>query len=176
MSVTSLVELPNQPAAGLVQTVPLGGDGMTAPHSATQVDINLASDASGNYNRVTIELDPRYTSLISYIAVSVAGAAAAVANRLTIACGTFDQIHNVDNTGWAAVTGSTLAAKLWKPPAVLCGRSSIPTDGSLDYPYIDSYIPNTNGETHYLRTRIYNFDKRARELTPLPILLASLPR
>jgi hypothetical protein len=175
MSVSSFVQLPSQPAAGRVSYVPLGGNGHAAPHSASVVEINLASDASGGTSTLSVQIDPRYTSLVSYVAVSVSAATGAIANRLTIANSVFDQIHNVDPTGYAAVTGATLASKLWYPAPVMCS-SDATTAGVLGYCYIQSIIPNVNGETHYLRMRFYNFDKRVRETTPLGLLFQTLPR
>jgi len=176
VSVADFVQLPGQPTSGGVRTVPLGGNGWTAPHSTTLININQASDASGGSNLLSIEFDPRYTTLVSFINIGVGAAAAAAGSKIQIAD---DQDHNVVRYGtyeYGAITGLSNGGVTWSPPALLCSSSQMQIAGTLGFPRIDSWLDNTDGETHYLRARVYNFDKLARERTPLPILLASLPR
>lgn len=161
--------MPAQPVTGLVDYIPLGGNGFTAPHAAYSFQVTLAGDASGGSNAITLEMDPQFLSLISYLQCTVSGAAADVANRLDIGATTFDVIYNTDAVGYDSVTA--IASKLWKPPGAMV------TQQNVNYvPFVKSHVPNTDGDTHFFIGRIYLFDKRARETTPLSILLQNLPR
>lgn len=169
MAVTETVVLPAQPATGLVDYIPLGGNGYNAPMSAYSFQVTLASDASAGTNSITLEMDPQFLSLISYLQVTVSGASASMANRIDIGATTFDVIYDTALVFWDDATD--VASKLWKPPAAMV------TQQNANYqPFVKSHLLNVDGETHFFIGRIYNFAKRARETTPLSVLLANLPR
>lgn len=75
MSVAETVILPNQPVSGLIEEVALNGDGYSSPHSATYGRVNLAADAGAGTLQVTVEMDPRWTSMVSFMEVEVASMA-----------------------------------------------------------------------------------------------------
>ncbi len=167
MSVADTFKIPANPTAGGLEYIPLGGDGWSAPQSAYVANLQLASDASGGTSALTIELDPQFLALVSYVQTVVSGTSADVPSRRTIGCSTFESIHNAED---AEQGEATTAVRLWKPPGIMA------TETAGFVPNIISKIPNTNGETHFLVCRIFNFQKRARERSPLWILLQNLPR
>lgn len=68
MSVNSTVVLPAQPSSGTVTYVPLGGDGFTAPQAAYSVQNHaVTGDAGGGNLSVTVDMDPRFVSLVSFV-------------------------------------------------------------------------------------------------------------
>ncbi len=172
MAVLASVDLPAQPTTGDVHVLPLGGNGWSAPHSATVVRVALASDVSGGVSQIKIVLDPRYVSLIAWMNTTIAAGASAVANRQGVVESATDLVVNGKACDYGAITGVENCSKLWMPPGCMCTNTVL---GS-GYPYIVSESPNVNGQTHTLRARILNFDKQAAQRTPLPMLLASLVR
>ncbi len=168
MAVAETFAMPNQPAAGHCKHIPLGGDGFSAPHSAYSLVVNLAGAAGGGNSTITIYGDERYTQMVSYMRNEIVGVAADTDQRMFILLDTLEQIQINDPAIHSAVTSS--ASVLWKPPGVIFSSQN-PTDARLLFQFL-----NVDGDTHNIDARVYNFDKRARELTPLSILLASLPR
>lgn len=175
-SVTDSVQLPEQPAAGETLTTPLGGNGWSDPHSRTFCSISLASAAGGGTNILIIRLDPRYTQLVAFASLGVsAGVADPITGRIELDCTLFETwIQGVSMP--LRDTGSTGREHnaVWTPPALLC--SAEPNTDSTQPPRVRTIIPNVDGETANLQLVVYNFDKRARELTPIALLLASVPR
>lgn len=177
MAVEERVQLPNQPTSGLLENVPLGGNGLTAPHSAQVVRVNLDGDASGGGSTIYVRMDPRFVSLVSYVNLRVDGVSADQPFRMELRCTTQDAVVVGGNGDHAAIAGfgGTTVNMLWTPPPVLCGvpQGSI-ADGIPPYVRVD--ISNTNGATQVLSMRLYNFDVRAREITPVPALVSALSR
>lgn len=176
MSVTTELTLPDQPVSGSLKYEPLGGDGYTSPMGAYNVRVNSASDASGNYNVVSIGFDDQYLCLVSAINIGVEGAAANVPFYCIFQCGPQDNVQKSDDLELSAITGvsAKLANYLWEPPALLC--SGPPRGASLTAPYVSAYVDNTNGETLSLGLRMYLFAKDARERVPVWALVRNLQR
>lgn len=167
MSVSDSVTIPANPTTGGLEYIPLGGNGFTAPQSAYTVSIAVVSDASGGTSTLTINFDDQYLSLVSFVQTTVTASSADVPSRRTLTMSTFDALH--DATDCQQGEGTT-AARIWKPPGVM-GKVGIGFT-----PNCVSRIANTDTETHFLGIRIYNFNVRARETTPLALLLQNLPR
>ncbi len=168
VAISETVLMPGQPATGQVKYVPLGGNGYDAPHSAYSCFISHAMDASGGNSSINLQFDPRFTQMISYMRAEVVGVAADTAQRMFIRIDG-DEIIS-DTTFGTYWVGTALSSRLWKPPGV------VGTSTQQDTAYMTSQMVNVDGDTHNFTCRVYNFDKRARELTPLPVLMASLPR
>lgn len=184
MTVTTSVQLPNQPSVGVVRNEGLGGDGWRAPFSLTSVVMQSVSDASGGHNVAQIRFDPNYVQLINYFAVTVQSAAAAVPCFLEIvpeaigtsAVGTFAAIRqNLTIPLIAVSTLTTTVTATWFPPPLLITADPSSVTAGIA-PFVRAFIDNTDTETLTVTARIYNFDKRAREAVPLDLLLASVPR
>lgn len=175
MSVSSTVQLPNNPDSGAVDLVPLGGDGFSSPISLYIVKVDLDSDAGGGNNRITIRFDVRYTSIVSYASLQITSGAAAIGARLEIRTNGDENVAIQQELPVVSVSGSnTTNAMLWTPPALMVSAAHSATE--TDPPVLRGTIDNTDTESQILTARIYNFDKRARELAPLHVLLASLTR
>lgn len=168
MTVSTTLTMPDQPASGQMSYIPLGGDGMNAPHSAYSIFVTVAMDASGGNSQITMFFDERYTQMVSYMRTEVVGVAANASCRQFVR---LDGDEICTSTEPALYwSGTALASALWKPPGVIVS-SRDKSDA-----YMFSQLVNTDGDTHNFTARVYNFDKRARELTPISVLLASLPR
>lgn len=176
MSVSETLALPAQPTDGIAEYTPLGGDGFNAPDSATHVTVNLAGDASGGSSLILVGFDPRYTCLVSYAAVKLQGLAADANLRQEIRCTFFESFLVSSVCSYLPITGVTGALNnaLWTPPAILVSAGDSPTTNG---PYYRAVTANAGvGTTMTVTLRIYNFNKRARELVPLPQLLSTLVR
>jgi len=98
MAVSDSVQLPEQPTSGFTRTQPLGGNGWSDPHSRTTCRITLASAAGGGTNILIIRLDPRYTQLVAFVNVSVAGATVDPSpGRVELDCGGGGTVVSVAN-------------------------------------------------------------------------------
>lgn len=73
MATSVLRQLPAQPTSGgVVNYVPLGGDGFLAPHAAYAVSgFKLAGTNTGGAAKFTLEMDPRFVSLMSYVTLGI---------------------------------------------------------------------------------------------------------
>lgn len=170
-----ITALPDQPVIGSSILTPLGGDGFSAPMSAYTVSQTNVHDAAVGANSPTqFRFDPRYTQLVSYMNFLEIGAPGAVDVMWEIQCSNQDRIIVNQTLPLMDVVGLGFSnVGLWTPPAILC---SAPVGDDDSAPWFRAVVNNVNGESSVLRARIYNFDKRARELVPLPQLLASLTR
>lgn len=175
MSVTDSVTLPSQPTSGILVDTPLGGDGWTAPHSMHNVRIALASAAGGGTNTITIFTDPRWTCLIESMMIRVDSLAAAT--DFMMASVPNNGARQQVNGSLAILTSlaTVLPAAMWNPSAAF-GTNNNDPGVSGEPGFIQAVIENVDTETLQFHARIYNFQKMAREATPLPILLASIPR
>lgn len=154
--------------------MPLGGDGFTSPHSLYIVHAVLDSDASGGSNSITVRFDPRYTSLVSYLQTQVTSGAAAIGCRMEIRTSALENVTLQQEMPLVAVSGQLRTqGVLWTPPALMVTAETAPATSP---PFYTSAIDNVDTEALLLTARIYNFDRRARELAPLNLLLSSLTR
>lgn len=168
MSVSGTVALPDQPTAltsGSVEYVPLGGDGFTSPKFAYNLLSGaLAMDASGGTATITVTMDPRVCSLVSYATGQIMQATAAdteflfsVSNRVPLQVLQGDTTSTVLSTSEIGVT--------WRPqPVVLPGGGAV-------RPQLFFRVPNTDGDTVRLHAMIFCYNIRVRELTPMGPLL-----
>lgn len=175
MSIATTVALPNQPTTGAVNAIPLGGDGKWAPHSAYSVYVQSDGDGSGGVNDLTVRLDPQYTQVVSYVDIRASGVSADHEFRAEIACTPTEIFMRFGDLTYkpAGASAGAVAGFIWTPPAVVCSAG---VGDPTDPPYVKVRTENTNGVSIFMTARIYNFDKRARELSPLPWLFDSFPR
>lgn len=165
MAVASSVTLPAQPAAGFVTYIPLGGDGWVAPQSMFEVLVQLASDASGGNSVTTIVRDDRFESVITRAETIISSAAAAADVQFELNTGITGRIPAISQSlnHRTALTGSS--HKSWDLPPIFEFRNLVCRTDNVDAT-----------EVVNLRCWVYNFRISASQRTPLPILLASLPR
>lgn len=163
MSVLTELTIPVTPAGGNVVYSPLGGDGFNAPISCYLVNgVSVSGDASGGTAQVKITMDDRYQSLIATVDAKVTSQASAAQTRITIATeGPWSlgvtKLSTLDPLGTGHVN--------WSPPPI------------FDALTLNALWDNIDATEDYKLTAIiYNFNKRASELVPLSVLLASLPR
>lgn len=176
MTVTSKVELPAQPDSGTVQYVPLGGDGVSAPHGQYVVNVANLGDATGGNNLIYVRPDPRWVTLVQFMQGKVTGAAADVNVRFSITgVGNILVGHNAVLANVDLAPTSIENMGMWVPPMWL-----IETPGgglaNLDRPFLSLVGANVDGDTNTLTAFMFVFDRRVRELTPTSVILASLPR
>lgn len=168
MSVIIDLTLPGQPASGLVEVIPLGGDGVNAPINVVAVEVDSVADASGGSNQINVTLDPRYSTVVQYCSARVAFASAGTACYFLIRntpCDAFETIRTQLFASWFAVATADLL-----PPGMI-----LTTVGS-NRPLIRIDVPNTDTETLTVRLRMYNFVKELRQLAPNWLTMFNLPR
>jgi len=158
-------QLPDQPVIGASVYTPLGGDGWSSPHSVAEFSVGSAGDASAGNNAIEVLFDPRFSSLVSYVRLSNSSASTAIEMSLILLppVRSTPQVQAFANA--VPVMGlSTQNNLTWCPPP-------LPGLGRLQ-----ALTPNINGDTLSLMGYIFQFERRALELVPLSVILASLPR
>lgn len=174
MAVALTVQLPEQPATGSVEEVPLAGDGIVSPHSETHVHMVLEADATAGLLVITIQLDPRWSCLLNYCNWQCASLADRKGCSWRIQAGPdFFLGANMDlGTGpnFSAVGSDNNS--IWCPPPQM-----------LFVPGMTSWAPNivfttdnTDTEDVELFVLIYNFRKDAPKRIPVTVLNSALPR
>jgi len=167
VSITETITLPNQPAVGTLEYIPLAGDGLAAPQSAFFLDHQITGDASGGFIRWQVHRDGRFSHLLQFMSAE-SDSITAISYRFDIFRGanasTAQAFHNVGTTGLSSVSGNVLAAQIWTPPAV------------IDPVKFELKLPNADGEEHKFKMLIYNFKVDASKRVPLNILFQSLIR
>lgn len=170
MAVSSTVTLPAQPAAGSVTTIGLAGNGYAAPHSETRARVTLDGAAGGGLASIQVNWDTRWVSLVSWATFGINGLSSNAVAKLTytIAPGCAMGAMITVPTGLSSV----LSTVTWTPTPQLC---SMPTIDSVQ-PNFLTQCPNIDGDDYQLDLVLYNFKKDVLQVTPLSVLLASLPR
>ncbi len=166
MAVSIDNQLPEQPVLGVNTYTPLGGDGWTAPHSMAEVSVGSAGAAGGGTNVITVTFDPRFQSLVTYVRLSNSSASGAIEMNLSL----FPALPRAQPQlqAWAnAVPVNDVSTQnniTWSPPP-------IPNLFRLQ-----ATTTNVSGDSLTLQAYIFQFQRRALELVPLNVILASLPR
>jgi hypothetical protein len=129
--------------------------------------IGVTGDASGGTAQVGVVLDQRYQSLVSVVQADQVGTTADVDVRYTLQ----SEDGNGNIYSQLSVAGTlkhlafeTNARGAWSPPSLFNATKVL------------FKAANVNGDSYALSGIVYLFNKRASETTPLPVLLASLPR
>lgn len=166
MSVYEAVELPAQPSSGSSTYEGKGGNGLVAPMAAYYLNsFAVTGDATGGVAQVNVTCDPRYESMLAFIASKATGGTigAAVDCRLQV---------TYDSFGWAThKTGGYSAIDS-------ASRLSWSLDPAISFGITDFQVrfANVDAATFTLDAIVYVFKKNVQQLVPLPQLLASLPR
>jgi len=179
VTVNTDVQIPDQPTTGAVIYQPLGGNGKTDPHAAYLVRIESTGDASGGFHSIRMRFDPKFAVMVSYVkfAAELASGVADVRIRYTgdqsSGIGGQQVFAACTTSGIGMGAGNQTAGCLWcpAPQIVSAGAGDV-----QDPPFLNAITGNTNGEVLELEAYMYLFDKRARELTPMSVLLGSLAR
>lgn len=165
MTVSLAVTLPAQPAtgAGTVFT-PFGGDGRSAPLGCYNVGMQLVGDAGGGNANLTVNFDPRYTSMVTWAQIGVLADTAAGEFRLQIV-DTATSLPNVQVVGTLPGVVEAGASEnsifLWYPPPLYLNST-----GS-----VNAIMLNVDAtETYALDLEIYVFDRDVRQITSAQIL------
>lgn len=172
MSVTTEITLPNQPSVGVVQTQPLGGNGIVSPHSTTHFKVSLDGDASGGYLRINVKVDPRFVQLLPSVHVELEGASADAVVDLSIIEGVGSRVAARATAPYLAVNGLSATNYLsWSPWPILLNSNQ------AYWPQLRLQMGNPGvGVSAVLWGHAYNFDKRAEELTPIEMLTSVVVR
>lgn len=165
MSVSDSFTLPAQPAAGLARYKPLGGNGYSAPHSEYFVSVNLAGDATGGLSTITITLDSRYEGIVVLCQSVGTTVSAAVESEIQMQRSFAGVNQRVRAQGLGIFDSNRNSSVYsWTPPLMLD-------------PLVLQYTQaNVDTDTHNAYLHVLNFNKRASEITPLSVLMQSLPR
>ena len=173
ISVTEDLVLPAQPASGVTNYIPLGGDGYTAPFAAYAVNaFTLTGDATGGRVELKVTMDARYCSLVQYLNMTNLQAATADAEfrfvlGAALAAGAVPQqtlsgditAINGNISGGVATLNQT-----WSPaPFILPGGDVLP--------FVMGQMLNVDTDVYTIRTYVFLFNIRVREVTPMGPLL-----
>ena len=167
MAVSASLTMPNQPADGFVDYIPLGGDGFRTPFQMANVFFRSAGDASGGQHFVTLFIDPVYTWVLNWVEgrrTAAAAAADLIFNVTPLAAGTFNQSYTEVN----ALTQPVI----FTPPPMLLET----IDAEQTLPRVSLETSNVTGENVTLTAQLWGFDKRARELGFMRDMMAAVQR
>ncbi len=155
MSVTSAFILPAQPAAGVINWVPLGGDGVTAPLGYYEVDAQLVGDASGGIATIAVTFDGRYTNLLAWANLKIFDDTAAGEFSVDLTRGAaFNGIHQVGTMpGITEAVVTVNSSWLWYPPPQFYAG-----DGRLRAIWVN--VDAT--ETYVIQAQVFCYDRDVR--------------
>lgn len=159
MSISETLTLPAQPSAGLSEYIPLGGDGWAAPQSAYMIDMQITGDASGGTITFIVLRDERFEQIVNFLQVDC-GTVTAQEYSFGILRKSGITIHQIGVA--PEIRGNSNI--LWTPPTM------------IDPIRWEVRVDNRDTEVDKFRCLVYNFNIRASEKVPLPILVSSLPR
>ncbi len=168
MAVSVAVTLPGQPVVGASSYTPLGGDGLRAPFAAQNLNnFQATGDASGGGALLTVNLDPRFVSLVAFVPIQIIqGTSADVDARFVITAAplrTSQQVENRVIVATSAVMNTVTIAHTWNPtPQLVSG---------IDNPRLAVQFLNVNGDEYFLDALIYLFRLDVREKAPMGPLL-----
>ncbi len=166
MAVAVTVTLPAQPASGSNEYIPLGGDGWTAPHSVAEFSVGSAGAAGGGNNVITVNFDPRFQSIVSYLRLSNSSASGGIEMDMRLLPSLPRSTPQLQGFANAVPVNGLLTTNnvTWSPPP-------IPGLGR-----IIATTTNVDGDTLSLMGYIYQFQITVLQRVPLNLILASLPR
>lgn len=171
MSVTATFTPPAQPGTGVLTYVPLGGDGYTAPQAAYAINnFEVIGDASAGHARLTVEMDPRFCSLVAWVSFSIRQATSADAEyRLTVGSTSgATQIPTQADSGLVVAISSTITtAEINKMISIV----PMMMPGAGQSGRVEANFLNVDTDTYRMSLLIYLFNIRVRELTPMGPLL-----
>lgn len=162
MAITEEITLPNQPAVGSVEYIPLGGDGWVSPRSAYLIDMRITGDVSGGRVTLTVNRDPRFEHIVSFIQLESDSATATEyifnLHRAKVVA------HNTGAVKQVNLSSLDFTSIAWNPTPMI-----EPTKWSAIFNNVDAI-------EYKWMSLVYNYNIRASEKIPLGTLFASLPR
>ena len=175
MAVDTFINLPDSSGgtAGVVKNFPLGGDGVSSP--SARLDVNVTSnpgDATGGNNITYVRLDPTYISIINWIRGGVVNPGAPF--DMSIWAAPRGDLSFAVNTGLLNIN-TQAQGLVWAPPPMLFEAEDDNPDLG-ERPQIFVSKPNVNLELVTVDLQIYQFNRRAREATPLEYMFNVLSR
>jgi len=150
--------------------IPLGGNGFHAPIAAYEVSgFAITGDGSGGSLQGQINTDPRFTTLLSFVTMSIQQGTSADADVSFLLSGNAGFVPTQAESGPVVAVASLVDAgeirKTWTPtPVILPG-------GNGANAHVRCNVLNVTGDVLGLSALFYIFDIRARELTPMGPLL-----
>lgn len=169
IAVASSVTLPLQPSTGVVRYIPLGGDGFTAPFAAYNVIGHSVTGAvGGGSSTLTVVMDDRYVSLVSYVSLANTQVASANADFSLLLSAQSSGMPTQSSQGVltaidADVNASTVRTT-WAPQPVLLA-------GAEKRGVITGLMLNVDADVYAMSALIYLFNIRVREMSPTGLLL-----
>lgn len=167
VSVSATINLPDQPAdTGTISIIPLGGDGLNAPQAMYQLEkVGVTCDATSGTAQVFINMDPQYQAVAQNIIFDISSAG----GDKELICAITDRSERFSDFAQViallpTITGVSNARASWCPVPL------------FDLGQINGVIANVDTEALLVSAQILLFNRRATELVPLNILVASLSR
>jgi len=176
MAVSATFRLPYGPnswdiSAGYTRVTPLGGNGYDNPHQELNFRLSLTGDATGGNSTLQLDFDNRYATVVDILICGVSadpGAAvdhyASITKHIAGASGSF--VINTDDIPYNnALTGSY---KQWLPPL------EVYTPDAISQDFINSVMPNVNGQIHQVIGKLLYWNRQALEKVPYPTFAQAL--
>lgn len=167
MSVETTLALPDQPAVGAVEVMPLAGDGLYAPQSLIFAQMTTTGDASGGHHYQKIQMELEHQHMLYYVSAYVDAAAADVVATVNFQWGINAKMQTAVDMRYSAVTGQALA--LWRPIPAIAGQQF--SDGAP--PSFAIWVPNVDGQNLQVNLGALQFVPGARSRSPFPLLSAN---
>lgn len=172
MSVTVIANLPETGATTGVSTLyePLGGDGMTAPLSATFIQTTVTGDASGGNAILTVNIDPRWAQILDYATLKVENLALDQSVSWQVHNGNTAQLANETQNLIAPVSAQFQAPiTIWYPPLMTLVQSNPDS-----VPSMSAFVNNNVSDVYTCQWKLLNFDREAPHDVPSGIFAANL--
>lgn len=137
--------------------------------SSYGLSVTLTGDGSGGAATITVNCDPQYDSIVSYVGYGVVGGTAnpqEVSFGISSAAESVSVALNVPLVQPGGGLGTHNA--VWTPPLIL-----LPGGSTAQLNVISD---NANTVVTALNARVYNFRRGVAQRTPLAVLVAALPR
>ncbi len=164
MSVSDTFTLPDNPPTGLLSYVPLGGDGYTDPFAMYALrNFLVIGDATGGASTLTVVMDDRFCSMVSYASVIASGVNV---NPTTVRWGLGSAVagqtpqmfrQRVLDLGSILVSPSRLT-DTWLPPAFLLPGA--------DFSSLSCAVPNEDTDVQQIFCAIFLYNINARQKVP----------
>lgn len=162
MALSESITLPDQPAGGSIEYIPLGGNGFDSPRSAFYGSVNIVGDVSGGLITISVFADPRFEHVVAFLACDKLQEAAAGFRFSIGRASTSIQTEGV--TKASGMSGDDFSSIVYAPVAM------------IDATHWALRMTNVDGVDTRFKFLVYNFNIQASLKVPLSVLLASLPR
>jgi len=174
ITVSTSVDLPEQPVLGNTTYIPLGGDGFSAPFASYSLQgFRATGDASSGRVQLTCVMDDRFCSLVQFVTLEIQQGTEAsadfrmfIGSTAPIAKIPRQEVSGVIQSIDTLVTNGIEISRTWNPaPYILPGGREAPT--------VTVQALNVDADEYFVDINILLFNIAVRETSPMSILLGN---